>query len=149
VGERKHLRQKDFGGEERKNCTKCPSRHAASLNLILSSHLALIAGLYTQLKPKVIMAMYPITDPLGTFFCEDEVDSSHDIHAAAIRCFLDPKGPVVSNSQGTDRDKLYRWVVSEGNYGNLLRFGQYSDSETESWRISKQIPAYGLPPTPS
>jgi acetyl esterase/lipase len=97
------------------------------------------------------MAMYPITDPLGTFFCQDEVDSSHKIHAAAIRRFLDPNGPVVSNSQGTDRDNFYRWVVSEGNYAKLLglelRFLQYGNYGNESWRISKQIPAYGLPPT--
>jgi acetyl esterase/lipase len=93
------------------------------------------------------MAMYPITDPLGEFFCEDEVDTSNDIYAAAIRPFLDPNGPVVSSSQGTDRDNLYRWVVSEANYGNLLRFNQYSDSDSEEWRIPKQIPAHGLPPT--
>jgi acetyl esterase/lipase len=91
--------------------------------------------------------LYPITGPLGTFFCEDEVDTSNYIHAAAIRPFLNPNGPVVSSSQGTERENLYRWVLSEGNYANLLRCDQYADYGSESSRIPKQIPEYGLPPT--
>jgi hypothetical protein len=81
------------------------------------------------------------------FFCQDEIDCSNEIYATAIRRFLNPNAPVILNSQGTDRDKLYHWVLSEGNYANLLGFNQYSDSENDSWRISKRFPAGGLPPT--
>jgi hypothetical protein len=53
--------------------SKLPRGAINSLRLAVSGsggggHLALLAGLYTVPKPQAVLALYPITDPLGTFF---------------------------------------------------------------------------------
>ena len=106
--------------------------------------------------------MYPITDPLGTFFKSDQVyatyyedeepyDLSRCVDYATIRRYLNPE-PVVSHSQGTNRDKLYHWVLGTGDYASYLKFEGVGESEYKNWvnethRIAKQVPEYGLPPT--
>jgi acetyl esterase/lipase len=136
-------------------------KHLAVAGSSAGGLLAFIAGLYADPKPQVILAMYPITDPLGTFFRNDqiyseyyegqEINQSKCIPRATIERFLDPNAPVVTNSRGGDRDKLYHWVLSTGEYATYLGFeggiDQCFNYSNENWRIAKQVVEYGLPPT--
>jgi hypothetical protein len=38
----------------------------------------LLAGLYAEPRPQVITAMHPITDPLGTWFKNDQIFPRYD-----------------------------------------------------------------------
>ena len=108
------------------------------------------------------MAMYPITDPLGTFFKNDQIypqyyedqepDESKCIPYATVRRYLNPRARVVSRSRGGDRDKLWHYILSTGRYAKYLKFDgidewEYKCYEDENWRISKQVAQEGLPPT--
>jgi acetyl esterase/lipase len=147
--------------------TAIDPEHLAVAGSSAGGLLALIAGLYVEPKPQVILAMYPITDPLGTFFKSDqiyqtyyeeqEIDESKCISPWTIARFLNPDAPVVSNSRGGDRDKLYHYVLSKGDYSWYLKFDmstepleeydEYHSWENENWRIPKQVEELGLPPT--
>jgi acetyl esterase/lipase len=150
--------------KELEDPTAIDPEHLAVAGSSAGGLLALTAGLYIEPKPQVILAMYPITDPLGTFFKNDQIyktyaededsDESRCIWRSTIERFLNLNRRVVSNSrQGGDRDKLYHWVLSQGDYSKHLKFEmstkQYDDHcyGNENWRIPKQVTHLGLPPT--
>lgn len=80
-------------------------------------YLALLAGLYATgpVKPKVILPIYPITDPLGTFFTTPQKHPAGHIERAALEPYLDPKAPVQTRTAWEDdpRAKFYFYMMQE------------------------------------
>ena len=62
-------------------------------------YLALLAGLYVDPKPNVIMPIYPITDPLGTFFTNPQPSPMGRYVASTeeMAPYLDPRAEAVAN----------------------------------------------------
>ncbi|KAI6854155.1 hypothetical protein KC343_g16361 [Hortaea werneckii] len=108
-------------------------------------YLAFLAGLYVEPKPKVILPIYPITDPLGTFFTTSQphpLGGGRTDHAT-VKSFLDPNGEVVtSNEKSSDREQMYFYMMQEANLAELLRIKPGDDT----YRIAKQIYRRRLPP---
>ncbi|KAI7607390.1 hypothetical protein KC319_g21282 [Hortaea werneckii] len=108
-------------------------------------YLAFLAGLYVEPKPKVILPIYPITDPLGTFFTTSQphpLGGGRTDHAT-VKSFLDPNGEVVtSNEKNSDREQMYFYMMQEANLAELLRIKPGDDT----YRIAKQIYRRRLPP---
>ncbi|KAF4217759.1 hypothetical protein CNMCM6457_004270 [Aspergillus fumigatiaffinis] len=110
-------------------------------------YLSLLAGLYVNPKPKVILCIYPITDPLGNFFT---ISQLHTLGAARtdpalIAEFLDPQSQVVANSapgEESNRNKMYNYMLEKANLAALLRTGS-----GDEFRIARSIFQCGLPPT--
>lgn len=80
-------------------------------------YLALLAGLYATgpVKPKVILPIYPITDPLGTFFTTPQPHPAGHIERAALGPCLDPKAPVQTRTawEGDPRARFYFYMMQE------------------------------------
>lgn len=125
-------------------------------------YLALLAGLYAQPKPKVILPIYPITDPLGTFFTTSQpwplekdglVDPEKRVEDAAVQPHLDRKSAsAVSNTTSdSSRAMMYNYMLDRANLADLLHFDLKSDPQhnpsNDKWRIAKQIAEHRLPPT--
>lgn len=78
-------------------------------------YLALLAGIYVNPKPKVILPIYPITDPLGTFFTNPQPPPMGRklVEQGDLTEFLDPKAAqVASNAQDSPRMNMYVRMVS-------------------------------------
>jgi acetyl esterase/lipase len=125
-------------------------------------YLAFLAGLYVKPKPNVIIAIYPITDPLGTFFTNSqpmakfdppgEVDHETRVSTETLAPFLNPKGEAVANNDASGpRQKMYFYMMREAILAELLHFNtgpdRYHDPENDKWRIARALRANGLPPT--
>ncbi|KAL1589477.1 hypothetical protein WHR41_01884 [Cladosporium halotolerans] len=137
-----------------------PSRLAVS-GSSAGGYLTFLAGLYVEPKPQVILPIYPITDPLGTFFTTSQPWPTEDggkvIHGkrvddATVQPFLDRKADAVANNEpSSDRSKMYNYMLDRANLADLLHFNTQKDPqhdpENDKWRISKQVAARGLPPT--
>jgi len=111
-------------------------------------YLAILAGLYVEPKPKVILGIYPITDPLGGFFTTSQLDALGKARSdpASVAAFLDPQSDVVANSAPGDesnQNKMYNYMLEKANLAALLRIGPGDDT----FRIAKSIFQRGLPPT--
>jgi acetyl esterase/lipase len=119
-------------------------------------YLALLAGLYVEPKPQVILPIYPITDPLGIFFTTSqpgpsEVESKKREVDAAVQPFLDrDAAAVANNAPGTSRGQMYSYMLSHANLAELLHFDIGShpqhNASNDKWRIAKQIATRRLPP---
>ncbi|KAI7091732.1 hypothetical protein KC356_g443 [Hortaea werneckii] len=98
-----------------------------------------------RLAPKVILPIYPITDPLGTFFTTSQphpLGGGRTDHAT-VKSFLDRNGEVVtSNEKNSDREQMYFYMMQEANLAELLRIKPGDDT----YRIAKQIYRRRLPP---
>lgn len=125
-------------------------------------YLALLAGLYAQPKPQVILPIYPITDPLGTFFTTSQpwplekdglVDPQKRVEDILVKTYLDRKSATaVSNSVSySSRALMYNYMLDRANLADLLHFDLKFDpqhnSANDKWRIAKQIAEHRLPPT--
>jgi len=122
-------------------------------------YLALLAGIYVYPKPQAVLAISPITDPLGSSFRTsrtwDKLDrkglSTTDAQAA-LKPLLDRNGQVVSNSEDMpDRKLMFKYMLARGNLAELLHLDTTNtppgDFKNKTWRIAKQIRDRGLPPT--
>ncbi|EGP87642.1 uncharacterized protein MYCGRDRAFT_109455 [Zymoseptoria tritici IPO323] len=109
-------------------------------------YLALLAGLYVDPKPNVIAPIYPITDPLGTFFTNPQPPAMGRpfVELETVAPFLDPKSPQVANNDGGDRSSMYIRMQHDANLAKLLRIPEGKDAD--KWRVSKQIYARRTPP---
>lgn len=109
-------------------------------------YLAFLAGLYVEPKPKVILPIYPITDPLGTFFRTSVVHPVFGgrVDKAIVEPFLDPNGEVVIDCEpSSSRNMMYGWMLQEAILAELLRIKPGEDR----YRIAKNVHEHGLPPT--
>jgi acetyl esterase/lipase len=138
-------------------CTVDASRLAVS-GSSAGGYLALLAGLYANPKPNVILPIYPITDPLGTFFTTSQpVTSKFDLerHVAddTVRPFLerDFSTAVANSAPNSDRRHMYSYMLSRANLADLLHFHTKPDPQhdrsNDTWRIAKQIESRRLPST--
>ncbi|EMC99431.1 hypothetical protein BAUCODRAFT_336651 [Baudoinia panamericana UAMH 10762] len=111
-------------------------------------YLALLAGLYLEPKPQVLLPIYPITDPLGLFFTVPQPPAmgGKGPDMEQLKPYIDPNGPVVANNPpDSARSQAYQHMLMSANLAKLLRFP--SGKEGDKWRVAKNIQAHGLPPT--
>lgn len=64
-------------------------------------YLALLAGINVDPKPNAIVPIYPITDPLGSFFTTPQPPpmGRPSVEREEVAEFLDPKAAVVANNE--------------------------------------------------
>lgn len=112
-------------------------------------YLALLAGLYVEPKPKVIVPIYPITDPLGSFFTTPQLTmpSGSDEEMAP---YLDPNAPVVSSSglkpEEDSRASMYGYMLRTATLARLLGVPRDDENAALPYRVSRNIKERGLPP---
>lgn len=115
-------------------------------------YLALLAGLYVEPKPQVILPIYPITDPLGTFFTTSQPGSSQRGNVdATVQPYLDRNAAAVANNDpGSSRGNMYSYMLSHANLAELLHFEIKEDpqhnSSNDKWRVARQVSKRGMPP---
>jgi acetyl esterase/lipase len=115
-------------------------------------YLALLAGLYVEPKPQVILPIYPITDPLGTFFTTSQPGSSQKGNVdATVQPYLDRNAAAVANNDpGSSRGNMYSYMLSHANLAELLHFDTKEDpqhnSSNDKLRVARQIAKHRLPP---
>lgn len=124
-----------------------PTRLAVS-GSSAGGYLSLLAGLYAEPKPKVILPIYPITDPLETFFITPQPPQfgGPRVEKETVAPFLDPEGEVVaSNPSGPEskRNDMYAWMLQSASLAQLLHVKPGDDT----WRVSRKIAEKKLPPT--
>lgn len=104
-------------------------------------YLALLTGLYATgpVKPKVILPIYPITDPLGTFFTTPQPHPAGHIERAALEPYLDPKAPVQTRTawEGDPRAKFYFYMMQEAILAKLLQIKEGDDTFIVAPQIRK------------
>nr|POE80944.1 non-reducing polyketide synthase andm [Quercus suber] len=108
--------------------------------------LALLAGLYITPKPKVVLSIYSIMDPLGGFFMTPQPLPAGigRIDRETVASCLDPRSGVVANSEeSSDRRYLPLYMLQAANLPELLHIRPGDDT----FRVPKQIYAHRLPPT--
>ncbi|KAL3489798.1 Alpha/Beta hydrolase protein [Aspergillus germanicus] len=118
--------------------------------------LALLAGLYVDPKPQVIVPIYPITDPLGTFFMNPQ-PAPNGRYAASreeMAAHLDRNAPAIASSGKVPEDPrshMYVYMLRTASLAELWGIvggnGSASASAAEPWRIPRRIYEHGLPPT--
>ncbi|KAG8159201.1 hypothetical protein KVR01_010862 [Diaporthe batatas] len=111
-------------------------------------YLALLAGLYATgpVKPKVVLPIYPITDPLGTFFTTPQKHPAGHIERATMEPYLDPKAPVQTRTawENDPRAKFYFYMMQEAILAKLLHIKEGDDSYIIAPQIQKR---QSYPPT--
>ncbi|KXT06552.1 hypothetical protein AC579_1176 [Pseudocercospora musae] len=115
-------------------------------------YLTLLAGLYVDPKPNVILPIYPITDPLGTFFTNPQPPplGRSMVSREDLKEYLDPNGPQVANNP-TDgfRQNMYVRMMHDANLAKLWKVPEGVDA-AKKWRLSRNVyerrsaPAYFL-----
>ena len=113
-------------------------------------YLALLAGLYVDPKPNVIMPIYPITDPLGTFFTNSQPPplSRPPASKEKVAPYLDRSAEQVANCipnpEVDSRMQMYTYMLQSATLAELL--GVADAKEAAPFRISRCVYEYGLPP---
>jgi acetyl esterase/lipase len=104
-------------------------------------YLALLAGLNAQPRPDVVLAIYPITDPLGSFFTNSQPHPDGKIDKSTVAPFLNPKANVMSgNPPENPRNKMYYYMMQEAILADLLCVRE-PDVE---FRIAKALTERGI-----
>lgn len=109
-------------------------------------YLAYLAGLYVEPKPKVILPIYPITDPLGQFFTTPQHPAfgRPEPEIAPLKPFIDESTEVVANNApDSPRSRMYDYMLMGANLAALLKV----EGTDKTWRVPKMIYERGLPPT--
>jgi acetyl esterase/lipase len=112
-------------------------------------YLTLLAGLYAEPKPDVILPLEPITDPHGQFFTTPQPIPSHYYLASLeeLAQYLDPTAEPVSRSEWVPEDpraNLYVRMLNDANLAELLRIPK--GGESEKFRVPRQVFECRLPP---
>ena len=114
-------------------------------------YLALLAGLYADPKPNVILPIYPITDPLGWFFTTSQPPPMGRplLSREELAEYLDPNAsPVANNNPDPAKGKRQNMYVRMLADANLAQLYHVSDPEVaKPFRISRNIYEHCLPPT--
>lgn len=110
-------------------------------------YLALLVGLYSEdVRPKAVLPIYPITNPLGDFFTTPQpVPEGHHLDESLIGPFLARNAAQVSeNEPSSPRQMLYLYMLKEANYASLLSLKPGDDT----YVVAKQLRKRGsFPPT--
>lgn len=112
-------------------------------------YLTLLAGLYADPKPNVILPLEPITDPLGSFFTTSQPIPSEYYLASheELAVYLDPKAMPVSRSGWVGEDpraNMYVRMLKDANLAELLHLPQ--GAAASKFRVSQQVYTQRLPP---
>ncbi|KAK3701471.1 hypothetical protein LTR37_015445 [Vermiconidia calcicola] len=112
-------------------------------------YLALLAGLYADPKPTVIIPIYPITDPLGSFFTNPQPPALGRYLASKeeMARYLDPKAEPVANCGPLPEDArmhMYSRMLDAANLAELL--GISDPKVAAPFRISRCVYQHRLPP---
>ncbi|KAJ5621856.1 hypothetical protein N7528_005088 [Penicillium herquei] len=113
--------------------------------------LSLLAGLYIDPKPQVIIPIYPITDPLGTFFIKSQPSPNGRYSASdeEMAVHVDVNAPPIANSgkaPGDPRSNMYVYMLRTATLAQLWGVAGSEDA-VAPYRISRRVYEYGLPPT--
>ncbi|KAJ5730861.1 uncharacterized protein N7483_005369 [Penicillium malachiteum] len=113
--------------------------------------LTLLAGLYIDPKPHVIIPIYPITDPLGTFFNKSQPapNGRYSASEEEMAVHLDVNAPPIANSGKAPEDprsNMYVYMLRTATLAQLWGVAGNED-DVAPYRISRRIHEYGLPPT--
>lgn len=135
-------RQSDLGPE---------TLDTSRLGIVGSSsggYLVLLAGLYAVPKPKVVLALYPITNPRGEFYAKPNQHPLGHIERTEVAEFLNENAEAVSEDtfSGDGRRKLYFWALQSGDYADLVRVGENDPRFIVAKRI-REAGKGSLPPT--
>jgi acetyl esterase/lipase len=123
-----------------------PTRLAVS-GSSAGGYLALLAGLYADPKPAVVLPIYPITDPLGTFFTTRQPPAmGRPLKAREeLAEFLDPAGEVVANNPGDSvRQHLYVRMQHDANLAALWKVP--GRPAGDRFRVARNVYAQRCPP---
>ena len=125
-----------------------PTRLAVS-GSSAGGYLALLAGLYTTPKPSVIAPIYPITDPLGTFFTNPQPPpmKRYAPSKSEMEPYLDPSAPAIANCGTLAEDSrmhMYVYMLGAANLAQL--YGTPTAEAAAKYRIARNVYEYGLPP---
>ena len=109
-------------------------------------YLALLAALYADPKPDVVLAIYPITNPLGSFFAAPHAHAEGKIKRDVVAPYLDKFAEVSSGTTpDSDRNKMYYWMLQEAALPKL--YGMQSDDGTHVVATAvRKHKKEGLPP---
>lgn len=128
-----------------------PNRIAVS-GSSAGGYLALLAGLHCQNNPgapRVVLPIYPITNPFGTFFTEPQTPPRGGVDRAVVARFLDQGAAVQSCNEADDpRNNMYVYMMQEAILAELLHLKPGDDDFIVSRQILKRdgrTPAF--PPT--
>lgn len=104
-------------------------------------YLALLAALNAEPRPDVVLAIYPITDPLGTFFTNSQPHPDGKIEKDTVAQFLEPKADAMSaNSPESPRNKMYYYMMQEAILADLLGVRE----PDVQFRIAKALAERGI-----
>ncbi|KAL2829618.1 Alpha/Beta hydrolase protein [Aspergillus pseudoustus] len=119
--------------------------------------LTLLAGLYIDPKPNVIIPIYPITDPLGTFFINPQPapNGRYSASKEEMATHIDVNSSVIASSgkvPDDPRSHMYVYMLKTASLAELWGIAaggedKYNSVVAEPWRISRRIHQFGLPPT--
>lgn len=129
-----------------------PARIAVS-GSSAGGYLALLAGLYCSgsAAPKVVLPIYPITDPFGTFFTEPQTPPRGKVDKAVVAPFLDRDAAVQSCNASADsddpRNNMYGYMMQEAILADLLHLKPGDDTFVVAPQILKKGSESGFPPT--
>ncbi|KAI3397263.1 hypothetical protein diail_11062 [Diaporthe ilicicola] len=106
-------------------------------------YLALLAGLYATAGPgvpKVVLPIYPITDPLGAFFTNPQPHPLGRVEKATLAPFLDPKAPVQTHTarEKDPRASFYFYMMQEAVLAQLLHIREGDDTFIVAPQIRKR-----------
>ena len=108
--------------------------------------LALLAGLHVEPKPQAVIAIYPVTDPLSTFYTNPQPHpwGEGPVARDLVAEYLDPQAPAIANNHSeSPRQQLYFYVIQEALLPELLRLRPGDDT----YRICKNLQTRSMPPT--
>ncbi|USW47297.1 Putative alpha/beta hydrolase-3 [Septoria linicola] len=111
-------------------------------------YLALLAGLYIDPKPNVILPIYPITDPLGEFFRDPQPPAMGRplVSTHVVAEFLDPKAePVANNAGNSARQNMYIRMQADASLAKLWKVPEDA-AAAKKWRLAKNVFDDRLPP---
>ncbi|PIB02308.1 hypothetical protein CB0940_01092 [Cercospora beticola] len=111
-------------------------------------YLALLAGLYVDPKPNVILPIYPITDPLGTFFTNPQPPAMGRPlkPREELAEFLDPSAAPVANNPGDSlRQNMYMRMQADASLAKLWKVPE-DQTAAKKWRLSRNVYESRLPP---
>lgn len=126
-----------------------PLRLAVSGSSV-GGYLALLAGLYVDPKPNVLAPIYPITDPLGTFFTSSQPPAMGRSRGSRedVSEFLNVNGEVVANNTAdSKRMAMYLWMQHDANLAKLWKIDPTNEASARKWRLPRNVYQNGLPPT--
>jgi acetyl esterase/lipase len=102
-------------------------------------YLSLLAGLYSKVKIRAILAIYPITNPYGKFFTNPQPIPESHIDQALVAPYLDRNAEAAADSDAeSTRNKFYFYMMQEANLASLLSIKPGEDTFIISEQLKKR-----------